>query len=119
MKAERVCWFIDGGYTQISEATSCCAAGDGLSFLVRRTVWDVFEQLTYRNAEIAAQGVDRIQINSCSRLLVEQRDGVPMETSVPRKVADLELSFSHKPGQVTLDQDILHVEISLRTTKSH
>ena len=40
-----------------------------------------------------------------------------METSVPRKVADLELLFSHKPGQVTLDQDILHVEISLRTTK--
>ncbi len=85
----------------------------------RRTVWDVFEQLTYRNAEIAAQGVDRIQINTCGCLLVEQRDRVPMETSVPRKVADLELSFSHKLGQVALDQDILRVEISPRMAKKH
>ena len=93
--------------------------GNGMSFLVRRTVWDVFEQLTYGNTEVAAQGVDRIQIDTRGRLLVEQRDRVPMETSVPRKVADLELSFSHKPGQVALDQDVLRVEISPRTTKNH
>jgi hypothetical protein len=77
-----------------------------------------FEELTYFYVEEGAQLVDRFNVDARCSLLVQERDGVAMQPSLPRHVSDLELAFAHQAGQVALNHVALKEKSLSRTTKS-